>query len=167
MKLETALEELKDDLNNKINERVAIEKFISSLNITGLFYGGRGSFTPNVFKIKVCIINGRNTNIVLFYIRATFENKEKRTIKSLWTESLNYHFSTYEELVELVKRVKMQYINKYEKDAEKFLALAKELNISNEVAIQLGEAFYHLNPNSKDIILKKEDSYKTIYGKDF
>ena len=30
-----------------------------------------------------------------------------------------------------------------------FLALAKELNISNEVAIQLGEAFYHLNPNSK------------------
>ena len=37
MKLETALEELKDDLNNKINERVAIEKFISSLNITGLF----------------------------------------------------------------------------------------------------------------------------------
>ena len=53
MKLETALEELKDDLNNKINERVAIEKFISSLNITGLFYGGRGSFTPNVFKIKV------------------------------------------------------------------------------------------------------------------
>ncbi len=166
MKLEKALEELKNDLNNKMNERIAVEKFISSLNIEGLFYGGRGSLTPNTFKIKVCIINGRNTNIVLFYIRATFENKEKRTIKSLWTESLNYHFSTYEELVELVKRVKMQYINKYEKDAEKFLALAKELNISNEVAIQLGEAFYHLNPNSKDIILKKEDSYKTIYGKD-
>lgn len=165
MRLETALEELKNDLNNKMNERVAIEKFISSLNIVGLIYGGRGSLTPNTFKIKVSFINGRNTNIVLFYIRATFENKEKRTIKSLWTESTNYHFSTYEELVELVKRVKMQYINKYEKDAEKFLALAQELNISNEIAIQLGDAFYHLNPNSRDIILQREDSYKKIYGK--
>lgn len=92
MKLEKALEELKNDLNNKMNERIAVEKFISSLNIEGLLYGGRGSLTPNTFKTKVCLINGRNTSIVLFYIRATFENKEKRTIKSLWTESLNYHF---------------------------------------------------------------------------
>lgn len=73
MKLEKALEELKNDLNNKMNERIAVEKFISSLNIEGLFYGGRGSLTPNTFKTKVCLINGRNTNIVLFYIRATFE----------------------------------------------------------------------------------------------
>lgn len=33
MKLEKALEELKNDLNNKMNERIAVEKFISSLNI--------------------------------------------------------------------------------------------------------------------------------------
>lgn len=166
MNFEKLLEELKNDLNNKIHEREAMPKFIKALNIPGLVYGGLSSIKPNEYKMKVSLVNGRNTSIIIFYIHAKYINKEnKREIVSLRMTPLNYDISSYEVIVEIVNKLQKQFLQKYKEDAETYLLLAKELNVSEEVALRLGEAFYHLNPNSKDFLLQKEDAYNLVYGK--
>lgn len=164
MKLEALLEELKNNLN-RMNDREAMDIFIKSLNISGLIYGGHSSIKQNTYKMKVSFINGRNTSIILFYVCVVFIMKEtQREIVSVRLEPLKCSLSSFENILETVNKLKKQFLQKYKEESKKYLMLAKRLNVSDEVAIQLGEAFYRLNSNSRDILLQKEDAYNLIYG---
>ena len=167
MNFEKLLDELKDDLNNNMHEREAVPKFVKALNIPGLIYGGLTSIRGNEHKIRVSLINGRNTSIIIFYVHVKYIIKEnKRKIISLQMVPLNYDISSYDALVDVVNRLKKQFLQKYKEDAETYLTLAKELKVSEEIALRLGEAFYYLNLNSKDLLLQKGDAYNLVYGKE-
>ena len=65
--------------------------------------------------MKVSLIDGRNTSITLFYICTTFDDPKNKHVLFIKLETFNYPFSTYEELVEVVKKLKKQICKKVKK----------------------------------------------------
>lgn len=77
--------------------------------------------------MKVSLIDGRNTSITLFYICTTFDDPKNKHVLFIKLETFNYPFSTYEELVEVVKKLKKQICKKVQKKCKKFFSISKRI----------------------------------------
>lgn len=159
------LQDFLQNIQNKFEDRQYssfrdfIQDILAEFNIKELVFARTGlNLKGNVAKININVEIGRNSNIVLMNLKVVFKDSRCKEVEEITLHRNPYQLNTYEELVELVAKLKEEYKDKYQSIANEYLDLAKSMNLSKDDAIKLGEAFYRLNGNARDVLLSMKDN---------
>lgn len=142
------------------------ELIIKELNVPFLSTRLKSAYAKKYnIKLGIDVMTGRYaTNHILtigLYLDKDYENNES-FIRKIKIDDNPYGLLTYEDFVDLCKKKKEESKKRYQTAAEEYLKLAASLNLNQEQALKLGDAFYRLNPNAKDVLYDKEDSFVKV-----